>query len=185
MGLEDKLEKITEKTVPLYVMIAIMVLTAAPTVISRVLGLPLVLAGEALRIWAAGHIQKNGEVTTSGPYGYIQSPLYLGSFIIMTGLSLMANAAILWIISTIIFMFSYVPRKQKTEWGRLERIFGEQFLKYKDAVPYFIPKSSVPYPEGGKHPWSFKAMIENTEHQTGIVVLVITYLVSRGGIFTS
>ena len=34
--------------------------------------------GEALRIWAAGHLEKSREVTSSGPYRYTRHPLYLG-----------------------------------------------------------------------------------------------------------
>ncbi len=177
MNLEDKLEKITHRTVPLYALIVLMIILAAPTLLSCILGLPLVVAGELLRIWAAGHIQKNEEITTSGPYGYIQSPLYLGSFIITTGFCIMALKPLIWLMSTLIFFLSYVPRKQQTEWGRLERIFGESFLKYKAAVPYFMPKSTTPYPEGAKHPWSGAAAIENTEHQTGIVVMLIALFI--------
>ena len=39
-------------------------------------------AGEALRIWAAGHLEKGREVTASGPYRWTRHPLYLGSTII-------------------------------------------------------------------------------------------------------
>ncbi len=35
--------------------------------------------GEAIRIWAAGHLEKGREVTTSGPYAFSRHPLYVGS----------------------------------------------------------------------------------------------------------
>ena len=41
--------------------------------------------GEALRIWAAGHLEKGREVTASGPYRLTRHPLYLGSSIIASG----------------------------------------------------------------------------------------------------
>ena len=177
MDIAGKIEKITHRTVPLYLIIILMILTAAPTTLGLIIGFPIVVAGEIFRWWAAGHIQKNEEITTSGPYGYIQSPLYLGSFVIMTGFSIMAQKGLLWLICTMIFFFSYVPRKQRTEWGRMERIFGEDFAEYKKNVNYFMPKSLTPYPKGHKHPWSFAAAIENTEHQTGIVVLLIALFI--------
>ena len=53
---------------------------------SLLIGLVVALAGETLRIWAAGHIEKGREITRSGPYRYVRHPLYLGS-------SLMASAS--------------------------------------------------------------------------------------------
>ena len=37
------------------------------------------VAGEAIRVWAAGHLEKGREVTTSGPYRWTRHPLYVGS----------------------------------------------------------------------------------------------------------
>ncbi|MCE5275339.1 MAG: isoprenylcysteine carboxylmethyltransferase family protein [Syntrophaceae bacterium] len=177
MDLDHKINKVNSKTVVLYGTIALLVIFADPAWWSNLLGMVLVLGGEALRFWATGHLRKNEELTTSGPYAYLQSPLYLGSFLIGTGMCLMAQNIVLWILATLLFFISYVPRKQKTEWGRLEQRFGEEFLKYKGAVSYFMPRLT-PYPEGSKHLWSFAQSIENTEHQTALAVMVVALLVS-------
>ena len=50
-----------------------------------VLGVLLVFGGLALRSWSAGILHKNAELTTSGPYGLIRNPLYVGSFMMMCG----------------------------------------------------------------------------------------------------
>jgi protein-S-isoprenylcysteine O-methyltransferase Ste14 len=176
MNLEHKLKKITSRTAVLYGMIALLVIFADPSWASCFIGFIFIIAGEALRFWATGHLRKNAELTTSGPYAHLQSPLYLGTYIIGTGLCIMAMNAVIWIISTLIFFISYVPRKQQIEWGRLEKMFGEEFLKYKRAVNYFIPRLD-PYPEGSKHLWSFAMTIENTEHQTALAVLLIAFLI--------
>lgn len=177
MTWEDKLEKITSKTVPLYAMIILLVIFADPTWATSFIGIILVAGGEALRFWATGHLRKNEELTTSGPYAHIQSPLYLGSYIIGTGLCIMASNAVIWVLMTLIFFKSYIPRKKEREWGRLERMFGEEFLKYKSEVPYMFFPRIDPYPNGSKHLWSFAASIENTEHQTAIVVFLITFFI--------
>ena len=177
MTWEDKLEKITSRTVPLYAMIVLLVIFANPSWTSCLFGIIFVAAGEALRFWATGHLRKNEELTTSGPYAHMQSPLYFGSFIIATGLCIMARNPVIWILMTLIFFKSYIPRKQEREWGRLERMFGEDFLKYKREVPYFFPPRVEPYPEGAKHLWSFAATIENTEHQTAIAVFLIVFFI--------
>ncbi|MEN6474805.1 MAG: isoprenylcysteine carboxylmethyltransferase family protein [Syntrophaceae bacterium] len=176
MELAQKLEKVTSRTGVLYGMIALLVVFANPSWASCFFGLIFVAAGEALRFWAAGHIRKNDELTTSGPYAHLQSPLYLGSFIVGTGMCIMARNPVIFVLTSVVFFLSYVPRKQAREWGRLERMFGEQFLTYKAAVPYFMPRLN-PYPDGAKHPWSFAQAIENTEHQTGIVVFLIALLI--------
>lgn len=176
MDLTQKLEKVTSRTGVLYAMIALLVVFANPSWGSSIFGLLFVAAGEALRFWAAGHIRKNDELTTSGPYAHLQSPLYLGSFIVGTGLCIMARNPVIWVLTTVIFFLAYVPRKQEKEWGRLEKMFGEEFFKYKQAVPYFMPRLD-PYPDGAKHPWSFSQAIENTEHQTGIVVCLIAIFI--------
>ena len=46
------------------------------------------MAGECLRLWAAGHLEKSKEVTRSGPYRHTRHPLYLGSSIIGIGIAL-------------------------------------------------------------------------------------------------
>ena len=128
MDLTQKLEKITSRTGVLYALIALLVVFANPSWGSSIFGLLFVGAGEALRFWAAGHIRKNDELTTSGPYAHLQSPLYLGSFIVGTGLCIMARNPVIWVLTAVVFFLAYVPRKQEKEWGRLEKAFGEEFL---------------------------------------------------------
>ena len=76
------------------------------------------------------------------------------------------------------------PRPALVERPR-QRHLKEDVLVAAMQAQHLGPVGAVPYAEGAKHPWSFKAMIENTEHQTGIVVLVIAFLVARGGLFNS
>ena len=44
--------------------------------------------GEVLRIWAAGHLNKSREVTSSGPYRWFAHPLYVGSSVMGVGLAI-------------------------------------------------------------------------------------------------
>ena len=50
--------------------------------------------GEAVRVWAAGHIRKSQEVTTSGPYRLTRHPLYLGSCIMGVGFVVAASSLV-------------------------------------------------------------------------------------------
>src|SRR5262249_12065644 len=61
---------------------------AHPSRYSLVVGARVALAGEAIRVWAAGHLYKSREITSSGPYRYFAHPLYVGSSIIGVGLGI-------------------------------------------------------------------------------------------------
>lgn len=58
---------------------------ATPSPTSIAIGVAVALPGEALRIWAAGHLDKGREITRSGPYRWVRHPLYLGSAVLGTG----------------------------------------------------------------------------------------------------
>ena len=63
------------------------------------IGLSLVLAGVALRSWAAGILQKRTQLATNGPYGLIRHPLYLGSFFMTLGFcTLIDDRENFWIV---------------------------------------------------------------------------------------
>ena len=177
MEIQRRLEKITSRTAILYAMTGLLVILANPSLKACFFGILIVAAGEALRFWAAGHIKKNEELTTSGPYAYIQSPIYLGSFIIATGLCIMSRNSVIWVIAAAVYFLSYIPRKQEKEWARLENNFGEKFLKYKKDVPYLIPTKTLPYSEAEMKPWSFAQAIENNEHQVAIGVALLAIFI--------
>src|ERR687887_85615 len=64
---------------------------ARPTPRSLLVGTAVTLVGEALRIWAAGHLEKGREVTASGPYRLTRHPLYVGSSVMGAGLAIAAH----------------------------------------------------------------------------------------------
>ena len=66
-------------------MAALTVWLSRPTAASVLLGAVVVVLGMALRIWAAGHVEKSREVTSSGPYRHTRHPLYLGSTLLGLG----------------------------------------------------------------------------------------------------
>ena len=60
---------------------------ARPTPWSLLVGLPFACAGEALRLWASGHIEKTKRLATGGPYAHSRNPLYVGSLLIALGVA--------------------------------------------------------------------------------------------------
>jgi protein-S-isoprenylcysteine O-methyltransferase Ste14 len=149
-----------------YCFIAALVILARPTPALLAAGAVLALLGEAVRMWAAGHLHKSVLLATSGPYARTQNPLYLGRLLILTGLGLAARnpwginyAALL--VGYAIFFFYYIPRKLRVEGGRLARIHGEAYDQYRRSVPILFPALKR-YPGDGAR-WSAAQMVRNQE----------------------
>jgi len=64
---------------------------ATPTWGSLAVGVPVSLAGLALRAWAAGHLEKNQNLANGGPYAYVRNPLYLGTLTVAAGFAIAAR----------------------------------------------------------------------------------------------
>ncbi len=133
-------------------------------------GAVVAFLGEALRIWAAGHLRKNKELTTTGPYAHVKNPLYIGTLLITVGFSAMAKSIIIMIAGFVWFFIYYAPYKKRQESEKLIGSFGDAWLHYDHAVPDYLPRLS-PYPEKGKNRWSWDVVKENSEHETAVTVL--------------
>ena len=95
------LSQLARLRVPLGFTVAVVALVfARPSWSSWFLGAPIALAGELLRCWAAGHIDKSREITRSGPYRWTRHPLYLGSALIGAGVVVAANSALVAGVTT-------------------------------------------------------------------------------------
>ena len=148
---------------------------ATPTWHSFWAGLPLVLLGVWVRSWAAGHLKRNKELATSGPYAYVRDPLYLGRFFLLCGFAVMAAAPVTWAMFTLgllVFFLNYMPRKLRKETARLEKHFGKPYVYYRKAVRSLIPRLR-PWPESSKQRWSSRVYFrENREHWLILAVAV-------------
>ena len=149
-----------------YTFIAALVWISRPTPRVVAIGAAFACLGEAIRIWAAGHLTKSIRLITSGPYAYTQNPLYLGRLLILTGLALAApvkghlNLVLLALGYTVFFLY-YMPRKLRVEGGRLARLHGAAFEAYHRSVPILFPGLRR-YP-GDRDAWSFGLMVRNQE----------------------
>ncbi len=102
---------------------------ARPTPRSLALGLGLIVAGEWLRVWAAGHVEKSREVTSSGPYRVTRHPLYLGSTLLGVGFALAANH--LWLgLAVVAYLVATLGAAIRAEEAHLREKFGDAYDAY-------------------------------------------------------
>jgi protein-S-isoprenylcysteine O-methyltransferase Ste14 len=114
-------------------------LLARPRPLTLIVGAVVSLLGLSLRAWAAGHIQKNSALATSGPYAYTRNPLYLGSFLVGLGFTISSGRWLLGLLFALLFLGIYLP-VMRVESRTLAQLFGEKFQNYARAVPLFVPR---------------------------------------------
>ena len=152
-----------------------LLVTAHPTLRSVAMGLPLVLAGVALRLWAAGHLLKVHELAVSGPFAHTRNPLYVGTFLIGSGFVVLAGttvAAIAVPIGLLLFFGYYFPRKERKESALLEKLYGERYRAYHAAVPALLPRWRAWSPGAGTRRWSFERVRGNSEFGVTLTVVL-------------
>jgi len=110
---------------------------AHPTGESLLFGLPLALAGLALRAWAAGHLRKNQKLTTSGPYAWVRNPLYVGTLLAAGGCLIAAAQPVLAWTTLAAFLLIYTPVVEQEE-QHLRKLFPD-YEAYAQRVPQFVP----------------------------------------------
>ena len=103
-----------------------------PTPRTLTIGAVVAICGEAMRIWAAGHLEKGREVTMSGPYRLTRHPLYVGSTIIGAGLAI-ASASVVVALLVIIYLGVTLSAAIATEEAHLTEKFGAAYGNYRDG----------------------------------------------------
>ena len=106
---------------------------AHPTRGTLLAGGAVALAGEAVRIWAAGHLEKGREVTSSGPYAWTRHPLYAGSTLIGLGLGF-ASASVAVALMAIAYLAITLTAAVRTEEAHLTDKFGAAYPDYRAGL---------------------------------------------------
>ena len=125
---------------------------ATPTRESMMVGAAIAWLGEALRVWAAGHLEKSTEVTRSGPYRFTRHPLYLGSSLIGIGLAIAAHHLVLGVL-ILLYLALTLTAAMRSEEAHLREKFG-------DAYDAYAEQRAVPMPRT----FSWARALRNREH---------------------
>jgi protein-S-isoprenylcysteine O-methyltransferase Ste14 len=111
------------------------VVLSHPTWTSWAAGLAVACAGEGVRVWAAGHLEKSREVTASGPYRWMRHPLYVGSSILALGVVVASRSYLLGGLAAL-YMGATITAAIRTEEAFLRRTFGDAYDRYaRDQAP--------------------------------------------------
>ena len=125
------------------------------------LGVLVVAAGEAVRLWAVHHIgaisrtrsDRLGPLVDRGPFARVRNPLYLGNILLWLGFAL--SARLLWLapIIALLLAFEYHAIVRWEETLLTERI-GESYRRYMERVPRWMPRFSPVHSEArGADSW--------------------------------
>jgi len=111
---------------------------AKPNYYSLLSGLGFYLLGMLLRAWSSGHLKKEVELTTSGPYRYTRNPLYLGN--ILMGLGVVAAARSWWVLIVIaLYFLVFYPAIILREREKMCELYPEQYQDFSTQVPLLLP----------------------------------------------
>ncbi|HET9285125.1 MAG TPA: isoprenylcysteine carboxylmethyltransferase family protein [Candidatus Angelobacter sp.] len=118
---------------------------AKPTWPFLFMGIVIIVAGVGIRALASGHIRKNAELATTGPYAYTRNPLYLGSIVIALGFVVAARNWWIALAALVMFAFIYLPVIRAEE-AYLRSAFPD-YSHYAGVVPRLLPRVT-PYRSG-------------------------------------
>ncbi len=121
-----------------YPVALVFLVLARPTPQSIGIGGIFVALGLLVRGLAAGHLRKDEQLATAGPYSVTRNPLYLGSFLLAAGFIIAGYS--LWaglLVGLYFGIFYYaVIRNEEQD---LRKRFGAEFEAYAARVPVFLP----------------------------------------------
>lgn len=160
-----------------------MVTCARPRSINWLLGIPLVLTGELLRIWGLMHIGPTtrtrdicaDRLVTSGPYSYCRNPLYFANMLKIAGFMVIAGNPFYALLVGIFYLVEFSTMIPYEE-GFLAEKFPEAHKCYRESVPAFLPRGRAEPRFDGEAAYSFSEALRSekkTFASTAAILLVL------------
>ncbi|HJQ12469.1 MAG TPA: isoprenylcysteine carboxylmethyltransferase family protein [Gemmatimonadaceae bacterium] len=119
--------------------------------LGRVAGTAILFLGLSLFSWCVALFGRVGQGTLApwdptkqlvvvGPYRFVRNPMISAVLVILMGESLMLGSRVVAFWAVAFFIINAIYFRVLEEPG-LERRFGESYLRYKAAVPRWIPRA--------------------------------------------
>ena len=160
----------------------LLIVFAEPTPLLLLAGGALVVLGEAGRMWSSGHIDKNRELATAGPYAHTRNPLYVANLLLLLGFCFMSGHLWVTVLALLAFAMIYRPVIRE-EAEHMDKLFGDAYRRWSKEVPLFFPRLMAAKNAVGSFSWPL--VIQHREHKNaaafllGIVVFCLIYLWRR------
>jgi protein-S-isoprenylcysteine O-methyltransferase Ste14 len=112
------------------------------------LGALVLAAGEILRLWAVNHIgaisrtrsERLGPLVTTGPFGWVRNPLYVGNVALWVGFTI--NTGVLWLLPPVLVLLAFEYHAiVRWEEQLLEARIGSAYREYVSRVPRWLPRA--------------------------------------------
>jgi protein-S-isoprenylcysteine O-methyltransferase Ste14 len=157
-------------------------LLASPTFRSIAYGATVAAVGLAVRAAASGHLRKDRELATSGPYAWTRNPLYFGSAFLAAGFIVAGHS---WIAGALVGVYFgvFYYAVMRNEERDLRARFGAAFDEYAARVPFFFPfptkKAQTQPSDSSLAGFSWTQYRRNREYQAligtiaGLAILVV------------
>ena len=142
-------------------------LLSHPNPQSLLTGLPIALLGLLLRAWAAGHLSKNQQLATTGPFAHMRNPLYAGTLTTALGIVIAARNLWLALLFTAVFLLVYLPAIELEE-QHLGVLFPN-YAAYAARVHRFLPIHKWP---GNATRFSWALYRRNEEYKASLGFLI-------------
>ena len=126
-------------------------------------GTAICLIGLALRAWAAGHLAKNQELASSGPYAFMRNPLYGGTLLVAAGVVVACRSWTLAVIAAVVFLLIYLPVIELEE-QHLRKLFPA-YAGYAARVNRLLPTRRW---KGSNRRFSWVLYRKNKEHKAAL-----------------
>jgi protein-S-isoprenylcysteine O-methyltransferase Ste14 len=146
-----------------FLLVVVFAWFSRPNGLSLASGIPVAVAGLALRAWAAGCLAKNQRLATGGPYAHTRNPLYIGTLLVAAGLAIASRSLWLAVLFAAVFLLIYLPVIQLEE-QHLRAIFPE-YAEYAGRVPVLWPKAKG---DNAGAPFQWTLYGKNQEYQAAI-----------------
>ena len=152
------------------------------------IGVPFLLLGESIRVWAVSYA--GGETRTrrvgapalcsSGPFAFVRNPLYLGNMFMYLGIVFIAGSANIWLMvaTTVAFFLIQYSLIVSLEEETLEAIFGQEYEEYRKNVPALFPRHTRWDTRDKRKPASMLKTIKTEKRtlQNVIFILLLIFL---------
>ncbi len=144
-----------------FVVVAAFLWLATPTAASLAAGGAVGALGVAIRAWAAGHLAKNQQLATSGPYAHVRNPLYVGTLLTGVGFAMAGAQVAIGLALIVFFVLFYLPVVGEEERHLATILPG--YDEYRRRVPRLWPALAPRYRDG--RPFQLALYRRNREYQ--------------------